>query len=70
MATRKRGTRGFAAPLAAGLGLVTGALAALATQHRSLNSLRVRLAHLEEQVAHSQRDTNLANQQREPFRVR
>jgi hypothetical protein len=63
MATRKRGTRGFPTPLAAGLGLVTGALAALAAQHRTLQSLRVRLDHLEEQVAHSRLHTNLANQQ-------
>ncbi|WP_308406631.1 DUF6082 family protein [Streptomyces sp. AC555_RSS877] len=43
---------------------MTGVLAALAAQHRTLQSLRVRLDHLEEQVAHSQVHTNLANQQR------
>ncbi|KOG37722.1 DUF6082 family protein [Streptomyces resistomycificus] len=63
MATRKSGTRGFATPLAAGLGLVTGALTALSAQHRTLRSMRERLDHLEKQVSHSQRQTNLANQQ-------
>ncbi|MFE5814918.1 DUF6082 family protein [Streptomyces sp. NPDC056479] len=49
--------------MAAGLGLVTGALAALASQRRTLDSLRVRLDDLEEQVTRTQQHANLANQQ-------
>ncbi|MGX9884696.1 DUF6082 family protein [Streptomyces sp. NPDC002276] len=64
MATRKRGMRGFATPLAAGLGLVTGAVTVLAAQHRTLRALRTRLDRLEEQVANGHRNANLATQQR------
>jgi hypothetical protein len=64
MATQKRGVRGLAAPLAAGLGLVTGALAALTAQQRALHTLHLRLDRLEEQVVDGQRHANLANQQR------
>jgi hypothetical protein len=49
--------------VAAGLGLLTGALATLASQRRALNSLRVRLDRLEAQVASTQHHANLANQQ-------
>lgn len=63
MATRKRGTRGFATSLAAGLGLVTGALAVMAAQHRTLRALRIRLDQLEKQVANGHHHANLATQQ-------
>ncbi|MEY9994861.1 hypothetical protein ABIE67_006893 [Streptomyces sp. V4I8] len=63
MATQKSGARGLGTAAAAGLGLMTGALAALAAQRHVINSLRMRLDRLE-QVAHDQRHTNLANQQR------
>lgn len=63
MATQKSGARRLGTAAAAGLGLMTGALAVLATQRHVINSLRMRLDHLE-QVAHDQRHTNLANQQR------
>lgn len=46
-----------------GLGLVTGALAGLAAQRHMVNSLRTRIDRLE-QIAHDQRQVNLANQQR------
>jgi len=64
MATRKTGMRRPSATAAASLGLVAGVLATLATQRRTLNSLRERLDQLEERVAHTHRDSSLANQQR------
>ncbi|MCX5561343.1 DUF6082 family protein [Streptomyces sp. NBC_00038] len=63
MATQKSGTRGLRAVATAGMGLVTGALATLAAQRQSLDSLRVRIEYLERQ-AQTQRDTNRALQQR------
>jgi hypothetical protein len=45
------------------MGLATGALATLAAQRHVIDSLRVRLEHLE-QSAERQRDTNIAQQQR------
>ncbi|MFG3660410.1 DUF6082 family protein [Streptomyces sp. NPDC047706] len=59
----KAGTRGLGTAAAAGLGLLTGALAALAAERRTVRAVRARLDRLETQVAHSQRHTNLANQQ-------
>lgn len=55
--------RGLGTAVAAGLGLVTGTLAGLAAQRSALDSLRIRLERLEEQVAHTHRHSNLANQQ-------
>lgn len=63
MATQKRATRGWGAITAAGLGLATGALAFLTAQRQAIDSLRVRVEHLE-QAAQAQRDTNIAQQQR------
>ncbi|MEU6356455.1 DUF6082 family protein [Streptomyces sp. NPDC047072] len=68
MATRKRGIRGLSSTAAAGLGVAIGALAAMATQHHELKALRIRLEDLEEH-AHSQRHTNLANQQRQHWEL-
>ncbi|MBG0851995.1 hypothetical protein I2W78_09095 [Streptomyces spinoverrucosus] len=64
MATRKTRTRGLGTAAAAGLGLLAGALAALAAERRTLNGVRERLDRLEAQVAHTHRHANLANQQR------
>ncbi|GGT09833.1 DUF6082 family protein [Streptomyces chromofuscus] len=63
MATRKSRTRGLGTAAAAGLGLLTGALAALAAERRTVNAVQARLDRLEAQVAHSHRHANLANQQ-------
>jgi len=49
--------------VAGGLGLVAGALAGLAARRHMVNSLRTRVDRLE-QIAHDQRQVNLANQQR------
>ena len=63
MATQKSGTRGLGTATAAGLGLLAGALAAFATQRRIIDSLRIRLEHLE-QAAQTQHRADLATQQR------
>ncbi|MCZ4609331.1 DUF6082 family protein [Streptomyces sp. Lzd4kr] len=63
MAKRRTGVPGLGTAVAAGLGLVTGALAALESQRRTLASLRLRLDNLEEQVTRTQHHANLANQQ-------
>lgn len=63
MATRKPGPRELGLTAAAGLGLMAGALAALAVQRRTIDSLRVRLDHLEE-TTQTQRHADLAAQQR------
>ncbi|MBQ1000035.1 DUF6082 family protein [Streptomyces sp. RK62] len=63
MATKMNGVRGLSTAVAAGLGLVTGALAGLTVQRRALDLLRVRLEQLEEQVAHTDHHSNLASQQ-------
>ncbi|MFR9799733.1 DUF6082 family protein [Streptomyces sp. MS06] len=49
--------------VAAGLGLLTGALTVLTVRHRTLSALRLRLDRLEEQVRHGHRHADLANQQ-------
>ncbi|MEV7738271.1 DUF6082 family protein [Streptomyces sp. NPDC088921] len=63
MATRKPGPRELGLTAAAGLGLMAGTLAALAVQRRTIDSLRVRLEHLEE-TTRTQRHADLAAQQR------
>lgn len=63
MTIRKSVMRGLGPALAAGLGLMTGALATPAAQRHEFDSLRMRLESLE-QVALTQRHTNLAHQQR------
>ncbi|WOX13104.1 DUF6082 family protein [Streptomyces sp. N50] len=63
MATQNSGTRWLSTATAAGLGLAAGALTVLAAQRHSLNTLRLRLDHLE-QAALTQHHTDLANQQR------
>lgn len=63
MATRRTGARRLGTAVAAGLGLTTGALAALAVHRRTINSLLARLDRLEK-VAHDQRHNDLAHQQR------
>ncbi|MFF7447831.1 MULTISPECIES: DUF6082 family protein [unclassified Streptomyces] len=68
MATRSYGIRGLGSVAAAGLGAAVGALATLAAQHHTLESLRVRLAHLE-QHTHNQQHTNLATQQRQHWEL-
>ncbi|MGY6025752.1 DUF6082 family protein [Streptomyces spinosirectus] len=62
MATQKRGAR-WGAIAAASMGLASGALAILAAQRNVIDSLRVRVEHLE-QSAQNQRDANIAHQQR------
>ncbi|MFF4500515.1 DUF6082 family protein [Streptomyces sp. NPDC001401] len=62
MATQKRGAR-WGAIAAAGVGLASGALATLAAQRHVIDSLRARVERLE-QSAQSQRDANIAQQQR------
>ncbi|MEW1641248.1 MULTISPECIES: DUF6082 family protein [unclassified Streptomyces] len=64
MATRKKRARGPSAAVAVSLGLTAGAIAALAAQRRALNSQRVRLDQLEEQLARTRHQSSLANQQR------
>ncbi|MFD3931871.1 DUF6082 family protein [Streptomyces sp. NBC_01356] len=63
MATQRTGIRGLRAVAAAGLGLVTGAVATFTAQRHALDSLRMRIEYLE-QHAQAQRQTNLAHQQR------
>ncbi|MCX5604624.1 DUF6082 family protein [Streptomyces phaeochromogenes] len=63
MATQKRAVQGLNSAAAAGLGLLAGALTALAVQRHRIDSLRVRIEHLEE-AAQTQQHTNLATQQR------
>ncbi|MFF4660517.1 DUF6082 family protein [Streptomyces sp. NPDC001381] len=63
MATRKFGVRGLCAAAAAALGVTAGAAAAMAAQRQALEVLRTRLERLE-RTAHSQKHTDLANQQR------
>ncbi|WP_344393367.1 DUF6082 family protein [Streptomyces vastus] len=64
MVTQKRGIRRLSsAAAAAGIGMVAGVLATMAAHRHTLESLRLRLEHLE-QTAHTQQHTNIANQQR------
>ncbi|WP_020139182.1 DUF6082 family protein [Streptomyces sp. 351MFTsu5.1] len=62
MATQKSGIRGLSSAAAAGLGLLAGTLAVLVAQRRTIESLRLRLEHLE-RTAQAQHHANLATQQ-------
>ncbi|GAB2720079.1 DUF6082 family protein [Streptomyces bullii] len=63
MATQKSGIQGLGSAALAGVGLLAGAVAAMAAQRRRIDSLRIRLDHLE-QAAQTQRHADLATQQR------
>ncbi|GAB2879335.1 DUF6082 family protein [Streptomyces deserti] len=63
MATQKSGTQGLSSAAVAGIGLLAGVVAAMAAQRRRIDSLRIRLEHLE-QAAQNQRHADLAIQQR------
>lgn len=63
MATRKVAVPGLGSVAAAGVGLVTGALATLAAQRRARDSLRLRVERLE-RSGNAQHRANLAHQQR------
>ncbi|WP_030939556.1 DUF6082 family protein [Streptomyces sp. NRRL S-646] len=68
MATQNFGARVLRSAAALGIGVATGVLATLATQRHALESLRIRLEHLE-RSAHTQQDTNLATQQRQHWEL-
>ncbi|MEV7889935.1 DUF6082 family protein [Streptomyces sp. NPDC002817] len=68
MATQNYGIRALGSAATAGLGAVVGVLATMAAQRHTIESLRVRLEHLE-QHAHNQQHTNLANQHRQHWEL-
>jgi hypothetical protein len=63
MATQRTGLRGLGTAAAAGLGILAGAIATLAVQHRTIEAMRIRLDHLEK-TAQTLHHGNLASQQR------
>ncbi|WP_367320370.1 DUF6082 family protein [Streptomyces sp. HUAS ZL42] len=60
--------RGLSTAAAVGVGAAAGVFASLATQRRTVESLRARLDHLE-QSAHLQLHANLASQQRQHWEL-
>nr|WP_320779971.1 DUF6082 family protein [Streptomyces sp. CRN 30] len=63
MVTKKVRPRGPGPAAAVGIGMIAGILVGKALHHRTLEALHLRLSRLE-RTAHTQRHTNLANQQR------
>ncbi|WP_327667407.1 DUF6082 family protein [Streptomyces sp. NBC_00485] len=68
MTTQNFRTRGLRSAAAVGIGVAAGVLATLAARRHALESLRIRLDHLE-RSAHTQQDANLATQQRQHWEL-
>jgi hypothetical protein len=68
MATQNFRMRGLSSAAAVAIGVTAGVLVTLAAQRHALESLRIRLEHLE-RSAHTQQDANLATQQRQHWEL-
>ncbi|MGI5429106.1 DUF6082 family protein [Streptomyces sp. CA-179760] len=68
MATRNIGIQGLRSAAAAGLGMVAGALVAMAAQKQAMDTLHERLDQLERH-ARTQQRSNLARQQRQHWEL-